>query len=68
MRWGSLEVQFVRPVHWLVLLLGKQVVPAELFGVRAGNISFGHRFMAPGALRLASPRLLCEDPAHAAAR
>jgi glycyl-tRNA synthetase beta chain len=55
MRWGALEVQFVRPVHWLVLLLGKEVVAAELFGARAGNVSFGHRFMAPGALRLASP-------------
>lgn len=55
MRWGALEVQFVRPVHWLVLLLGSEVVAAELFGVRAGNVSFGHRFMAPGPLRLASP-------------
>ena len=55
MRWGALEVQFVRPVHWLVLLLGKEVVSAELFGARAGNVTFGHRFMAPGALRLASP-------------
>jgi glycyl-tRNA synthetase beta chain len=55
MRWGALEVQFVRPVHWLVLLLGKEVVPAELFGARAGNVTFGHRFMAPGALRLTSP-------------
>jgi glycyl-tRNA synthetase beta chain len=55
MRWGSLEVQFVRPVHWLLLLLGSEVVPAELFGARASNVSFGHRFMAPGPLRLGSP-------------
>ncbi len=54
MRWGSLEVQFVRPVHWLVLLLGKEVVPAELFGAGASNFTCGHRFMAPGRLRLTS--------------
>ena len=55
MRWGTLEAQFVRPVHWLVLLLGSEVVPAELFGVRSGNVSYGHRFMAPGPLRLGAP-------------
>lgn len=54
MRWGALEVQFVRPVHWLLLLLGNQVIPAELYGVRAGPFTFGHRFMAPGPLRVAS--------------
>lgn len=55
MHWGSLEVQFVRPVHWLVLLLGNEVVPAELFGIRADRVTYGHRFMAPAPLRLTSP-------------
>jgi glycyl-tRNA synthetase beta chain len=55
MRWGALEAQFVRPVHWLLMLLGSELVPACLLGVSAGNTSFGHRFMAPGALRIRSP-------------
>jgi glycyl-tRNA synthetase beta chain len=55
MRWGALEAQFVRPVHWLVMLHGSEVIPASMLGVTAGNTSFGHRFMAPGALRVRTP-------------
>jgi glycyl-tRNA synthetase beta chain len=55
MRWGQLDAQFVRPVHWLVLLFGSDVVPAEMFGVHAGGESRGHRFMAPGPVLLRSP-------------
>jgi glycyl-tRNA synthetase beta chain len=55
MRWGSGEAQFVRPVHWVVMLFGRDVVPAEILGVRASNLTYGHRFMAPKAIRLTSP-------------
>ncbi len=55
MRWGAGEAQFVRPVHWLLMLFGREVVPATVLGVPAGAVSFGHRFMAPGPLRIASP-------------
>jgi glycyl-tRNA synthetase beta chain len=57
MRWGSQAVQFVRPVHWLVLLFGREVVPATILDVGAGDTTFGHRFMAPRPLRLAAPAL-----------
>ena len=55
MRWGTSEAQFVRPVHWLVLLLGRDVIPARLLDTDAGNLTRGHRFMAPKALRITSP-------------
>jgi glycyl-tRNA synthetase beta chain len=55
MRWGALEVQFVRPVHWVVMLLGNEIVPGALLGVTAGNLSYGHRFMAPAPIRIHSP-------------
>ena len=55
MRWGDAETQFVRPVHWLLMLYGSQLVPASILGLHAGTSSFGHRFMAPGPLRIASP-------------
>ncbi|RDY65489.1 glycine--tRNA ligase subunit beta [Lysobacter soli] len=45
MRWGDHDYGFARPVHWLVMLLGKDVVDAELFGTRADRMSRGHRFM-----------------------
>jgi glycyl-tRNA synthetase beta chain len=58
MRWGSGDAQFVRPVHWLLMLFGRDVVPASVLGVESGGVSFGHRFMAPNKpLRIASPAL-----------
>jgi glycyl-tRNA synthetase beta chain len=55
MRWGAAEAEFVRPVHWLVMLLGTEIVPCTLFGVSAGRASRGHRFMAPRPVELGSP-------------
>lgn len=47
MRWGDLDESFVRPVHWIVALFGEQVLDLELFGVRAGRATRGHRFHCP---------------------
>jgi glycyl-tRNA synthetase beta chain len=55
MRWGAGEAQFVRPVHWLLMLFGKDVVPCEILGVASSNLTLGHRFMAPRPLRISSP-------------
>src|SRR5699024_1928052 len=44
MRWGDSRVQFVRPVHWLVVLYGEEVIPLTLLGLDAGHYSRGHRF------------------------
>lgn len=52
MRWGERSDEFVRPVKWLVLMLGDEVVATEIFGLAAGNCSYGHRFHAPGKLEL----------------
>ena len=55
MHWGSGSAEFVRPVHWLLMLYGKDVVPAKLLDTAAGNTTRGHRFHAPKPLRIASP-------------
>ena len=55
MRWGSSEVSFVRPVHWVVMMLDEAVVPATILGHQAGNQTYGHRFHAPEAISLAHP-------------
>ena len=55
MRWGSGSTEFVRPVHWVVLLYGKAVVPARILGVECGRATRGHRFMAPREIALANP-------------
>jgi glycyl-tRNA synthetase beta chain len=53
MRWGSGDAQFVRPVHGLVMLHGRQVVPGKVFGIASGNVTRGHRFMGERTLELA---------------
>ncbi|WP_115554970.1 glycine--tRNA ligase subunit beta [Xanthomonas arboricola] len=55
MRWGAHAYAFARPVQWLVLLFGTEVIPAELLGVRGDRITRGHRFMHEGEVSLAAP-------------
>ncbi len=52
MRWAVPDVQFVRPVQWLVAFHGGEVVPVTFGGVKAGRASRGHRFLAPGPIEL----------------
>jgi glycyl-tRNA synthetase beta chain len=47
MRWSDHDFAFVRPVHWLVVLHGSDVIEVEIFGIRSGRESRGHRFMHP---------------------
>ena len=54
MRWGNSEVQFVRPVHGLVLLHGTRVVPGAALGLTSGNTTRGHRFMSAGEITLSN--------------
>jgi glycyl-tRNA synthetase beta chain len=54
MRWGTSAAEFVRPVHWLVLLHGKSVIDGSVLGIAAGNKSRGHRFHAPGEITITS--------------
>ncbi len=60
MRWGSGEETFVRPVQWLLALLGLAVVPLRRFGLESGRLSYGHRFHAPAAISLADPSAYVE--------
>ncbi|KMM74483.1 glycyl-tRNA synthetase subunit beta [Xanthomonas sp. NCPPB 1128] len=55
MRWGDHDYGFARPVQWLVLLFGGEVVPMPLFGVEAGRDSRGHRFLHDAPVPLAQP-------------
>lgn len=52
MRWGSSSIRFVRPIHWICALFDGQVVNFSLEEIKSGNQTFGHRFMAPGAMTL----------------
>jgi glycyl-tRNA synthetase beta chain len=52
MRWGASRVEFVRPVHWVIMLFGKTVVNGTVLGIVAANKSYGHRFHNPGPLTI----------------
>lgn len=55
MRWGASRVEFVRPVHWVVVMLGSDCVPGKVLGIASGNTSQGHRFLGSGPIALAAP-------------
>ncbi len=55
MRWGSREEEFVRPVHWVVLLFGDEVINTSILGIRADRYTRGHRFHHPDKIYLAEP-------------
>lgn len=50
---GETTVAFVRPVKHLVALLGADVVPVKLFGLDAGRVTMGHRFMTSDPVEIA---------------
>lgn len=45
MRWGSNTFKYARPIRWLVAMYDDQVIPLELASVKAGNRTYGHRFL-----------------------
>jgi len=53
MRWGTSRVEFSRPVHWLIVLYGDQIIETSALGLQAGRTTRGHRFHAPGTIELA---------------
>ncbi|MFM8558028.1 MAG: glycine--tRNA ligase subunit beta, partial [bacterium] len=55
MRWDAGDYRFGRPVRWLLALLGGEVLPVRAFGLQAGRTTFGHRFLHPGTLEVATP-------------
>ncbi|MDX9874026.1 MAG: glycine--tRNA ligase subunit beta [Spongiibacteraceae bacterium] len=54
MRWGARRTEFVRPVHWLVMLFGSDVIEGEVLGLQAGRATWGHRFHSNQPLSLAT--------------
>ena len=55
MRWGAGDAEFVRPVHWIVLLHGSDVVEGNVMGIPCGNTTMGHRFHSAGAVTIKLP-------------
>ncbi|HEV2622512.1 MAG TPA: glycine--tRNA ligase subunit beta [Frateuria sp.] len=52
MRWADHDYAFVRPVHWLVMLHGADIIDGEVLGLKSGRKSRGHRFMHPNPVHV----------------
>ena len=50
MRWGASRAEFVRPMHWLLVLLDEQLVNCQVMGINAGQTTQGHRFHSAEAI------------------
>jgi glycyl-tRNA synthetase beta chain len=50
MKWADVAIRFARPIHWLLALMGGEVIPIEVGDVRSGNVTYGHRFMKGGPI------------------
>ena len=55
MRWGARRTEFVRPVHWVVVMLGQDCDHGKVLGLPTGNITYGHRFHSSGPLAIDLP-------------
>ena len=64
MRWGDSDVQFVRPVHTVTMLLGADLIPGTVLGIESARTVRGHRFMGEAEFTLDNadqyPQILLE--------
>ncbi len=44
MRWNQYDTEFIRPIRWLLVILGSETIKSTLFGINTGNVTHGHRF------------------------
>ncbi len=51
-RWGNTSEEFARPIRWLVAMFDSEVVNLEYAGIKASNVTYGHRFLAPSPIKL----------------
>lgn len=56
MKWAELDITFARPIHYIMALLGDQVIPFQVGATKSGRYSFGHYFMHPKKVLIAAPK------------
>lgn len=55
MKWGELDIQFARPIHSILSLLGEKVIPFTIGDIKSGRYTFGHYFMNNTKVKISSP-------------
>lgn len=56
MRWGSGDLLFLRPVKWVVMMLGKTLIDATILGQKTTTKTQGHRFHYPKSITITEPK------------
>ncbi|MFQ3574685.1 MAG: glycine--tRNA ligase subunit beta, partial [Thermodesulfovibrionales bacterium] len=47
MRWGSGNIRFVRPIHWILAMYDNKKITFEIENIKSNNMTRGHRFLSP---------------------
>ncbi len=55
MRWADLSVEFARPVHTILALLGNKIIPFIVGNIKSSRYTSGHSFMQPGRIKISNP-------------
>ncbi|MFC1811815.1 glycine--tRNA ligase subunit beta [Thermodesulfobacteriota bacterium] len=56
MKWAELDIEFARPIHSIVALLGEKIIPFTLGDTKSGRDTNGHYFMHPGKVKISHPQ------------
>ncbi len=56
MRWGSSKVEFVRPVHWILMMMGEEIIDTTILDIKSSNSTRGHRFYANQDMLIKCPK------------
>ena len=54
MSWGDYDIRFIRPIRWLLALLGSEVIRFDIENVSSGNITYGHRTLNTSPIEVSS--------------
>ena len=54
MKWGNKDFRFVRPIHWFLSVFDEKELTFETEGIKASNITYGHRFLNPSKIEVAN--------------
>lgn len=55
MRWGDSNLRFARPIHWITVIFGNDIIPLEIDGLKSSDMTRGHRFMSPATFKIKEP-------------
>lgn len=56
MRWGNYDISFIRPVHWVLMLYGNELIKTTILGKKTTQETRGHRFHHPHPIFIKSPK------------